>query len=127
MKKTVLLLLPIAALVIALSSFLTRPAGESVNSGDAKEVLKAHCYGCHSDASSGKISKTALNFDKWDEYKLSKKISKLAQICEELEKGKMPPKKFLKSNPDKALSDEQKQLICKWTVTESEKLMESLQ
>lgn len=127
MKKNILLSLLTATLVIVLSSFLMRPAGETVSGVDAKEVLKTHCYGCHTDASSGKISKTKLNFDKWNDYNIAKKISKLEKICEEVEEGKMPPKKFLKSNPGKALSDEQKQLICKWAEAESEKLMESMQ
>ncbi len=100
------------------------PAGEPVP-GDVKELLKSACFDCHSDLASSKKAKLALNFDSLDDYKVSKRISKLEKINKLVEEGKMPPEKYLKSKPDRALSEEQKVQICKWTAKETEKLLGS--
>ncbi len=113
-----------AALLLLGAYVFIPPAGEPV-SGDVKEILKSACFDCHSDQGSSKKAKLALNFDSWDDYKVSKRISKLEEICELVEEGKMPPEKYLKSKPDRALSEQQKVQICKWTAKETEKLLGS--
>jgi hypothetical protein len=127
MKKSFWFTLLLTAGFLILSSFLIDPSGSAPVGMEAEEIIESHCAGCHSDASTKKIAKAALNLDSWDDYRLTKKISKLGEICEEVEEEKMPPKKFLKSNPDKALNEAQKQLLCEWTVKESEELMKSIQ
>jgi hypothetical protein len=96
---------------------------ETPNTSAAWQILKTSCYDCHSDLSKNFKAKTVLNFDKWDTYNTGKKISRLADICDHIEKEKMPPKKYLESNPGKALSDEAKKAVCTWTDEETEKLM----
>lgn len=124
MKKVIVLLVPTAFLFFVFQSFIFNPQAGPEFPADVKEVLKTSCYDCHSKDASNKKGKLALNFDKWDDYKLTKRISKLDAICEVIEEGKMPPEKYLKGNPDKALSAELQELICNWAEDESAKLME---
>jgi len=123
MKKSLFLFLPAAVLFLGFQSFIFNASLGSEFPDDVKEVLLTSCYDCHSKDASSKKGTLALNFDKWENYKLSKRISKLDAICEVIEDGKMPPAKYLKGNADKALSGEQKKLICNWAEEEAEKLV----
>lgn len=123
MKKMILLLVPVTFLFFVFQSFiLNHPAGPEFPA-DVELALKTSCYDCHSNDASSKKGKLALNFDKWDNYKLTKRISKLDAIYEVIDEGKMPPEKYLKGNPEKAMSDELKELVFDWTEEEAEKLM----
>jgi len=123
MKKSLFVLVPGAVLFLVFQSFVFNFPTGSEFPDEVKEVLKSSCYDCHSKEASHKKGKLALNFDKWDDYKLTKRISKLDAICEVIEEGKMPPEKYLKGNPEKALTDEQKELICNWAEGEADNLM----
>jgi hypothetical protein len=90
---------------------------------DVQIVLENSCYGCHNDAASNVKAKSKLNFSKWSEYSDAKKVGKMESINDEIKGGKMPPEKFLANYPDKALSQEHKDLIDKWATEESAKLM----
>ncbi len=90
---------------------------------DVVKVLQNSCYACHTTDAKAPDAKAAMDFQMWDEYKLTKKISLLNRIGEVMEEGAMPPKKFLGYYPDKALSGEQVELIKGWTDKETEKLM----
>ena len=124
MKKTISILMIAGCTCLVFTAFILNPAPGATFPEEVDKILKASCYGCHSDEGSNKRAPLVLNFDKWDEYKVTKKISRLNNICEMVGKNKMPPAKFLDKNPDKALSDQQRKLICDWTMKESEKLME---
>lgn len=123
MKKLIVSLAVSAILLLVFQSFVFKTAPAPDIPADVKEILKASCYDCHSKDASNKKGKIALNFDKWDDYKDTKKISKLDAICEVISKDKMPPEKYLKNSPDKALSDDQKVAVCSWTDKEATKLM----
>ena len=69
-------------------------------------------------------AKSKLNFSKWEDYKITKKISKLNAISEEVKEKTMPTQKYLKYYPDKALSDEEIGVITTWANAEADKLME---
>ena len=86
-------------------------------------ILSNSCYDCHTTGAKAQKAVDALDFNKWEEYKLTKKISLLTKICEVVEKGDMPPGKYLKQNPEKALSASDVKTICNWTKKESEKLI----
>lgn len=124
MRKPVAFLAVIGMVFLVFQSFMVNSAPAPGIPEDVKDVLISACYDCHSNNASSDKSKDALNFDEWGDYKVSKKISKLADICELVDEGKMPPAKYLKSKPDKALSDAQKKLICDWTGKESVLLLE---
>ena len=123
MKKTVLFLSACGILFFAFQSFRFKSADPPVLSEDVKALLKNSCFDCHSNEASGDKSKGALNFDEWSDYKDSRKISKLDAICEVVDEGKMPPEKYLKKFPEKALSEEQQALVCNWVEEELGNLM----
>jgi mono/diheme cytochrome c family protein len=124
MKKIIALIAFAGAAFLVLQAFLLKPAPGTGLKEDGRAILESTCYDCHSNAAKGKLSKSALNLEKWDDYSVTRKIAKLGDICEMLEKGKMPPEKYLESHPEKVLSEEQKETVCQWTKAESEKLME---
>jgi len=124
MKKLMISIFVSGILLFALQSFMVRSAPGIEMPEDVKEILKTSCYDCHSSESSNSKGKMALNFDKWDGYKDSKKISKLDDICEMVAKDKMPPAKYLKNAPEKALSDEQQKILCAWADKQANKLLE---
>jgi hypothetical protein len=86
-------------------------------------ILENSCYDCHTTGAKAEKAVEALDFKKWEEYKLTKKISLLTKICEVSEKGDMPPGKYIKQHPEKALSESDIKTICNWTQKESEKLI----
>lgn len=124
MKKLMISIFVSGILLFVFQSFMIRSTPGLDMPDDVQEILKTSCYDCHTSASSNKKGKAALNFDKWDEYKDSKKVGKLDAICEVVSKDKMPPEKYLKNSPEKALSDDQKVLLCSWADKAANKLME---
>jgi hypothetical protein len=54
-----------------------------------------------------------------------KKITTLKEIAEVLEKGEMPPKKFLEKNPDKKLTEEQVKILTDWSKKEMDALLKN--
>jgi hypothetical protein len=124
MKRSMMISVLAACICLILSAFVINTTQEPGFPEEIGTVLKTSCYGCHSSDASGPTAKVALNFDKWSEFNDSKKVSKLGDICELTEKGKMPPEKFIKSNPDKALTEDQKKLLCDWSAREIAKLLE---
>jgi len=86
-------------------------------------ILERSCFDCHSNSSKNFMSKGKLNFSKWDDYEKKKKISKLNKICEDVQDGSMPKKKYKKKHPESILSEEDINLICKWVEDESNKLL----
>jgi mono/diheme cytochrome c family protein len=76
-------------------------------------ILEKNCIGCHSDDGSA-LAKMHFNFTKWDEYSAEEQTSTGQDILKIVTKGKMPPKKFLKNNPEAKLTDAEKTTICNW-------------
>ncbi len=90
---------------------------------DVQKVIQNSCYDCHTDAASNAKAKLKLNFDKWGELSDAKKIGKMEAIHEVIQKGDMPPGKYLEKKPDAALDADQKSLVEKWVTEETKKLM----
>jgi len=88
-------------------------------------LIENSCQGCHSTDSKNVEAKEDLDFQKWDEYKLTKQISLLNDICKMVEEDNMPPAKMLERFPEKALSGEDKKVICDWTKKETQVMMQS--
>lgn len=88
---------------------------------DVKVIVDNHCFGCHNSESKNTKGKMKLNFDKFgDQYSNVKAAGKLKKISEEVSEDHMPPKKFLKHYPDKALSAEQKKTLSDWALQASQ-------
>lgn len=119
----------IALIVIAGGMFIlfqaNRPDPELISQipEEVSTLLVASCYDCHTTGAKSEDALKAVNFTEWEDYRESKKVAVLGDICEMIEKGKMPPEKYLANSPDKKLSDAQKKLICDWTKEASDKLL----
>lgn len=92
---------------------------------DVQSVLDDKCMSCHNSESKGSKSKLKLNFDKFTngDYSTGKLVSKLGKIKKQLDKNKMPPKKYLTKNPDKKLSVDEFDLIKNWAIDQGEILV----
>lgn len=124
MSKKIIPFVLSGLILLLMQSFLKGERNSSPIPDDVEKVLSTSCYDCHTTGSNSKDAVKALDFKKWDQYRLTKKIGLLEDICKVIDENKMPPKKYLGYYPDKKLSVEQKELICGWTKNESEKLME---
>ena len=87
---------------------------------DVKAILDRSCLPCHGAEGSGK-AKMKWNYGKMAEYSKTKLISKLIKISEKVEENKMPPRKNIKKNPDRKLSDEDKTILMGWADGAAEK------
>ncbi|MFO7615245.1 MAG: heme-binding domain-containing protein, partial [Bacteroidales bacterium] len=90
---------------------------------DVAKLLEHSCYDCHINSSKNAKAKTKLNFSKWNDLSNARKIARLDDICKTLNEGEMPPSRYLSKNPDRALDKAQKELLCKWTEEEIDKIM----
>lgn len=130
--KKILYLLMIASVGILFAGFrsITTTLEEFNSSAsieipdDVMSVIKNSCFGCHNSESRNVDAKEDLSFDKLDSLKPFALAGLLENIKEELEKDKMPPPKFLKKYPDRALTKENKLILLNW-VKESEAKLES--
>ncbi len=82
-----------------------------------KSIVDNSCYGCHHTDSKNEKGKKKLNFDAFgSEYSAIKSAGKLKEVAEEVSEDHMPPQKFLKHNPEKALSADQKKELSEWAL-----------
>jgi hypothetical protein len=124
MKRPITITILAALAGIVILAFTLGPSSAPDFPDDVEEILKTSCFDCHTDDGSNKKAKLVLNFDKWEDFKTGKKISRLDDICELVEEGKMPPEKYLNFKPEARLSDAQREVLCNWADQEAEKLME---
>lgn len=106
------------------NAFIERPAAavrfevpENIN-----VVLDQSCILCHNRDSENLKGKKKLNLDTLGQLKISKQISMLSRIANEIEDGEMPPEKYLKKNPDKGLSEEEEDMLIEWARTYAREL-----
>ncbi len=81
---------------------------------NVQAILDNSCYGCHNSDSKNLKGKKKLDFDKLNDLKTYKAIGKLTDVAESVTENDMPPKKFLKKHPERALTDEQKEVLTSW-------------
>ncbi len=81
---------------------------------DVMKILNNSCGKCHNQGGSG-AALANLNFTKWDNYDAVKQAKKAEAICRTITSGKMPPKSFVKKNPQVVLTEDQKIFICTWS------------
>lgn len=63
-----------------------------------------------------------LNLSDWASYDPKRASRKLDEICEEIEKGAMPPSAYVLLHPSAKLSDEDKKALCEWAKAERERV-----
>ena len=106
----------IAVLFCTGSAFAQDPAKKDSAStipAEVMTVIKPSCMPCHSNEGRDK-PKAKVNFSVWEQYNPMEKTMLAASILDEMKKGSMPPKGFLKSHPEVALSETQIALITQW-------------
>lgn len=123
MKKRIALIVIAGGMFILFQANRPDPELTAQIPEEVSTLLVSSCYDCHSTGARSEDALKAVNFTDWEGYRTSKKVAVLGDICQVLEKGKMPPEKYLDRNPDKKLSDAQKKLICDWTKEVSDKLL----
>ncbi len=78
------------------------------------KIFQRSCLMCHGNKGE-LLSKSLLNFDKWQDYSESKKIDRAGMICKMLTKGDMPPKSIRDSKPELVPTKAQIDQVCKWS------------
>ncbi len=128
MKRTFLVITSMAAVLFVLGGAFT--AKDNSTAGiempeDIGKIIKKSCIGCHSDKSKNTKGKTKMNFDNLlnGKYSKGKQIAKLNSIVKTLSKGKMPPPKFLKKHPERALLPGELKTLSQWAKNEMSTLM----
>jgi len=132
MKKNLIIAVTLlsAALFLNFNTFRSNtksvipPSPEFSMPDDVKQIVDHSCVGCHSSDSRNTKAKLKLKFDELGDLNVGKLAGKLSKIEKVLEKEKMPPKKFLEKNPDKAPTAEQRALLKKWAESTANSLSE---
>ncbi len=100
--------------------------------GNIKSILKNACLDCHSNQTNylwyhniSPVSwmvnkhvvdgKNELNLSDWGELDIFDKIAILGDICDEVERKKMPLKEYTLMHKEAKLSDKQIAELCAWT------------
>ena len=135
-KKLNLPAIVLVITVIAMMAFIypfrsserinANPPQEKVVSPFPENVVKIFqncCFDCHGEASSNEKALAKMDLSKWNELSNSKKVGRMQDIIDILKKGDMPPAKYAAKYPDRAPSQEQKDIIIKWAQKESDKLL----
>jgi len=87
--------------------------GASSIPAEVSAVLNKACTTCHSNAGKDK-PKAAVNFSVWDQYTPTEKKLLSASIQAEVQKGSMPPKRYLESHPEGAMTEAEIKQITQW-------------
>ena len=121
MNKSRLLLTGRALVTVALVLIAGTSIGQNVEKKDSVStipaevaaILKPACMTCHSNEGRDK-PKSKVNFSVWDQYSPMEKRLIASSITDEVKKGSMPPKRFLESHPESALTEAQINQIVLW-------------
>jgi hypothetical protein len=106
---------------------------------DVQLVLSRSCNDCHSNQTTypwySKVTpfnwfladhidagRQELNFSTWNTYGVEKKVRKLEEICEVIERAEMPLPSYLWIHGDATLSESDSKLLCDWTKAESQRI-----
>jgi mono/diheme cytochrome c family protein len=125
MKK--LLFIPFAAIIGLLflqgtsEPATTRVAPNADLPASVKAVVDQKCYGCHNANSKNEKGKAKLDWDAVGKLKKSKRMAAMDKIHEVLEKGEMPPKKFLENKPEAKLSEAELATLIEWSAGKKKK------
>jgi uncharacterized membrane protein len=88
-----------------------------------KPIIDAKCLGCHSADSKNEKAKEKLIWANLSTMEKKAVASVLDEMVEVLEKGEMPPAKFLERFPDKKLTDKETKSLKKWADKSASKMM----
>lgn len=106
---------------------------------DVQHILTRSCGDCHTNETQypwySKITpsnwflkdhiddgRRELNFSVFNTYAPKKKVRKLEEVCEQVEKGEMPLPSYLWIHRDAALAEGDAEVLCNWAKTESNRI-----
>jgi cytochrome c553 len=90
---------------------------------DINKLLDKSCFGCHNVDAQSEDARDALLIDKLSDLKKHKLVAKLDEIASVVQDGDMPPSKFLKKYPEKALTADEFKTLSEWALKAAEGLM----
>lgn len=90
---------------------------------EVKAVIDNKCYMCHSPEGRSPEAKADLLWDSIPNYPKAKLIGKLDKIIEVLDKGAMPPAKFVEMQPKAAITADESKLLKEWAEKTADELM----
>ncbi len=79
---------------------------------EVMKIAQKSCVKCHIDGGMG-----GLKFTEWDNYTPEKQTAKAKAMCNAVSDKIMPPKNFLKKNPEAAPTDADIKTICDWSAS----------
>lgn len=131
--KGIIILTPVFILMLASvigfkpgalnEEFMPNPEENLVIPEDVNAILEKSCFGCHNVESQSDKAKKKLLLDELASLSKAKIVAKLKDIEEVIDKGDMPPEKFLKKYPDKALTEEEAARLKKWATTTTSEML----
>ncbi len=83
---------------------------------DVVKVAEKSCKKCHMEPGNA-MALSHVNLTNWDKYSPEKQAVKSEKMCSMVTKGKMPPKKFRRDNPDKVPTAADIKVICDWATS----------
>ena len=119
----ILAMLLVGSIILNASFKSSPPESEMQMPENIKKIIDQSCFQCHNIDSKNDKAKEALDFKSFNELGKVRKITKLRDMAEVVEKGEMPPKKFLENNPDKKLTKEQVKVLADWAKKEASALI----
>ena len=151
MKKIVKWTLIVFALLFVAVQFVrpakTNPKSDETSAlhsqivvpADVEGVLQRACYDCHSNGTRwpwySQVAPVSwflidhvnegrheLNFSEWGSYNNQRKVKKLHEIEEQVQRGEMPISSYTILHTDARLSGEEKNLLINWAKAEAEKI-----
>jgi uncharacterized membrane protein len=96
-----------------------------VMSESVKPVIEKKCAGCHSADSKNEKAKEKLIWANLSSMDNKAAASILDEVVEVVEKGEMPPAKFLERFPDNKLTEKESKAIAKWADKSAGKLLKA--
>lgn len=127
------LVFPLFAIIVIASGIITLNSAFTVNSDQDEQtgqneiqlLLKNSCYDCHGAGSKNEDALEALNFKTYNDLGKVRKITRLKEMAEVVEKREMPPEKYLSKKPHAELTDEQVKAFIIWANAEIKMLIEN--
>jgi hypothetical protein len=86
-------------------------------------LLNKSCTDCHNSNSDDEAAKKTLLIDEMQHLQKNKLTTALQEIAVSVANQMMPPRKFLKSNPDKALTKDEIEQLADWADDEAQRII----
>jgi mono/diheme cytochrome c family protein len=127
-KLTLLVAVVLVLFVRAKVSDHTAPSDAGMRAdvvipADVKVIIDSKCYGCHSAQGRSADAKADLMWDSIPLYAKAKLISRLDGIIKVLDKGEMPPPKFVEAQPHAAITADQSKQLKAWAEKTADELL----